>query len=364
MLETTETPPPRLGDVPVDVRSVATTGLFVLAVFYTAYHTRAFVVPVILAVLLDLLFSPLVRRLTRSRVPQALSGAIVVFALIAVLGVGIYGLSGPAADWIARAPQSLRTIQERLDTLQQPMEKVTRTAEQVEKLTDVTQPPPERGVVTVQVRDRPLRRVLFGGTQDLLGSALVVFVLLYFLLASGDLFLSKLIRVLPTLQDKKRAVQIARDTEDQISSYLITTTAINLVFGVAVGVAMYLLGVPNPALWGVLAAITNYVPYLGALAMVVILGLVALLQFGDLGRTLLVPGVFLALNLVESMLLTPILLGQRLTLNPVVVFVGVLFWGWLWGIVGAILAVPILAVFKIVCDHVERLAPVGEFLGP
>ncbi len=206
--------------------------------------------------------------------------------------------------------------------------------------------------------------MLFGGTQDLLGSALVVFVLLYFLLASGDLFLSKLIRVLPKLRDKKRAVQIARDTEDQISSYLITTTAINLVFGVAVGVAMYLLGVPNPVLWGVLAAITNYVPYLGALAMVAILGLVALLQFGDPGRTLLVPGVFLALNLVESMLLTPILLGQRLTLNPVVVFVGVLFWGWLWGVVGAILAVPILAAFKIVCDHVERPAPVGEFLGP
>jgi predicted PurR-regulated permease PerM len=363
-LETTETPPARLRDVPVDVRAVALTGLFVLAVFYTAFHTRAFIVPVILAVLLHFLFSPLVRRLKRARIPQPLSAATVVLGLIAALGFGIYGLSGPAADWIERAPQSLRTIQARLDALQRPMASVTRTAEQVEKLTEVTESPPERGVVTVQVRDRSLRRMLFGGTQDLLGSALTVFVLLYFLLASGDLFLTKLIRVLPTLQDKKRAVQIARDTEDQISSYLITTTAINLVFGIAVGVAMHLLGVPNPALWGVLAAVTNYVPYLGALAMVVILGLVALLQFGDLGRTLLVPGVFVALNLAESMLLTPVLLGRRLTLNPVVVFVGVLFWGWLWGIVGALLAVPILAAFKIVCDHVERLAPVAEFLGP
>jgi predicted PurR-regulated permease PerM len=363
-LETTEAPPARPRDVPIDVHSIALTGLFVLAVFHTAFHTRAFIVPVLLAVLLDFLFSPLVRRLKRARVPQPLSAAAVVLGLIAVLGLGIYGLSGPAADWIARAPESLRTMKQRLDTLQRPMASVTRTAEQVEKLKEATEAPPERGVVTVQVRDRSLRRMLFGGTQDLLAAGLTVFVLLYFLLASGDLFLTKLIRVLPRLQDKKRAVQIARDTEDQISSYLITTTATNLVFGVAVGFAMHLLGLPNPVLWGVLAAVTNYVPYLGALAMVVILGLVALLQFGDLGRTLLAPGVFLALNLVESMLLTPILLGHRLTLNPAVVFVGVLFWGWLWGIVGAILAVPILAAFKIVCDHVETLAPVGEFLGP
>ena len=356
--------PPAPVQAPLDLRSVALTGLFVLAVFYTAYHARALVVPVILAVMLDFLLSPLVRRLKRARIPPALSGALVVLGLVATLSVSIYGLSGPAAVWMARAPESMRVIESRLERLRRPMERVTRTADQVEKLTEVTQGAPERGVVTVQVKDRSVSQMLFGGTQDLLGSALTVFVLLYFLLAAGDMFLTKVIRVLPRLQDKKRAVQIARDTEDQISAYLITTTAINLVFGVVVGCAMHLLGVPNAVLWGALAAITNYVPYLGAMAMLVVLSVVAVLHFDDPGSALLVPASFLALNLVESALISPLLVGRQLTLNPVVVFLGVLLWGWLWGFMGALLAVPILATFKIVCDHVEGLAPVAEFLGP
>jgi len=356
--------PPAPVQAPLDLRSIALTGLFVLAVFYTAYHARSLVVPVILAVMLDFLFSPLVRRLKRARVPPALSGALVVLGLVATLSVSIYGLSGPAAVWMARAPESMRMIESRLERLRRPMERVTRTADQVEKLTEVTQGAPERGVVTVQVKDRSVSQMLFGGTQDLLGSALTVFVLLYFLLAAGDMFLTKVIRVLPRLQDKKRAVQIARDTEDQISAYLITTTGINLVFGVVVGCAMHLLGVPNAVLWGALAAISNYVPYLGAMAMLVVLSVVAVLHFDDPGSALLVPASFLALNLVESALVSPLLVGRKLTLNPVVVFLGVLLWGWLWGFMGALLAVPILATFKIVCDHVEGLAPVAEFLGP
>jgi predicted PurR-regulated permease PerM len=127
---------------------------------------------------------------------------------------------------------------------------------------------------------------------------------------------------------------------------------------------MHLLGVPNAVLWGALAAITNYVPYLGAMAMLAILSVVAVLHFDDPGRVLLVPAAFLALNLLESALVSPILVSRQLTLNPVVVFLGVLLWGWLWGFMGALLAVPILAASKIVCEHVERLAPVAEFLGP
>jgi predicted PurR-regulated permease PerM len=177
-------------------------------------------------------------------------------------------------------------------------------------------------------------------------------------------FLAKLVKVLPTLTDKKRALQIARDTERSISYYLVTTSAVNLGFGGAVAVAMHLVGMPNAVLWGVLAAVTNFIPYLGAVAMVIILGLAALLEFDDVWRALLVPAVFFGLNFAEGYLLTPLALGRRLTLNPVVVFVGVLFWGWVWGVAGALLAVPILAAVKIVCDRIEGLAAVGEFLGP
>jgi predicted PurR-regulated permease PerM len=204
---------------------------------------------------------------------------------------------------------------------------------------------------------------VFGGTQNVLGAAFVVSVLLYFLLASGDLFLTKLIKVLPRLSDKKRAVQIARETEDQISAYMVTVTVVNVTFGVLVGVVLKLQGMPNPVLWGVLAGVTNYVPYVGGLAMAAILGVVALVHYDTSGQAAMVPLVFLVLNFFEGNIITPRLIGQRLALNPVVVFTGVLFWGWIWGVVGALIAVPILAAIKIVCDHVEGLSPIGELLG-
>jgi predicted PurR-regulated permease PerM len=347
----------------VDIRSVVLTGLFLLALAYTAYFARSFLVPVILAVLLEFLFRPLVRRLKRARIPESLTAAVVVLGLVGTLGAGLYTLSAPAAAWMARAPQSLSLVRTRLQKLRRPVEHLARTAEQVQDLTEVggrsgSEP------VKVELQSRTIGQVLFGGTQDLLTSAMVVFVLLYFLLSSGELFLTKLIKVLPTLEDKKRAVQIARQTEDQISQYLISTTVINLAFGVVVGAAMFLLDMPNPVLWGVLAGIANYVPYLGGIVTTVVLALVAVLRFDDLNHALLVPAVFVALNFVEGNLLKPMVVGRQLLLNPVVLFLGVLFWGWIWGIAGSLLAVPLLAALKIACDRIEGLAPIGELLGP
>jgi predicted PurR-regulated permease PerM len=239
-----------------------------------------------------------------------------------------------------------------------PLQRFTRTAEHVEKMTDMV----DTRTPQVELKRESLAATVFGGTQNFLGSAMIVSVLLFFLLASGDLFLTKVIRVLPRLADKKRAVQIARETEDQISAYLLTVTLVNVVFGVLVGVVVKLLGMPNPVLWGVLAGITNFIPYMGALVMAVILGLVALLHYQTTAQAAVVPLVFLTLNFFEGNVITPRLIGQRLALNPVVVFTGVLFWGWIWGVVGALMAVPILAAVKIVCDHIEGLSPIGEFL--
>jgi predicted PurR-regulated permease PerM len=353
-----EAPTPTPFPVRVDIRSVALTGIFVLAVFYTLYVARAFLVPLMVGVLLSFLFSPLVRRLRRARIPESLSAAAILLAVVATVGGGLYGLSGPAAAWIAQAPQALSTVETRMRTVMRPLERFTRTAEHVEKMTDMdsTRTP------QVELKRESLAATVFGGTQNFLGSAMIVSVLLFFLLASGDLFLTKVIRVLPRLADKKRAVQIARETEDQISAYLVTVTLVNVVFGVLVGVVVKLLGMPNPVLWGVLAGITNFIPYMGALVMAVILGLVALLHYETTGQAAVVPLVFLMLNFFEGNVITPRLIGQRLALNPVVVFTGVLFWGWIWGVVGALMAVPILAAVKIVCDHIEGLSPIGEFL--
>jgi len=352
-------PTPTPLPVRVDIRSIALTGLFVLAVFYTLYVARAFLVPLVVGLLLSFLFNPLVRRLRRARIPTPVSAAAILLAVVAIVGAGLYGLSGPAASWIAQTPQAIATVESRLEKVTRPLERFTRTAEHVEQMTEMG----EGGPPQVELKRDSLAATVFGGTQNFLGSALIVSVLLYFLLASGDLFLTKLIKVLPRLSDRKRAVQIARETEDQISAYLVTTTMVNVVFGVLVGIVVKLQGMPNPVLWGVLAGLTNFIPYVGALAMAVILWLVALLHFPTNAEAAAVPLVFLILNFFEGNIITPRLIGNRLALNPVVVFTGVLFWGWIWGIMGALMAVPILAVIKILCDHIEGLSPIGEFLG-
>jgi predicted PurR-regulated permease PerM len=352
-------PTPTPFPVRVDVRSIALTGIFVLGVFYTLYVARAFLIPLVVGMLLSFLFNPLVRKLKRARIPPALSAAGILLGVVVTFGAGLYGLSGPATTWIAQTPQALTTAEAKLRKLMQPLERFNRTAAHVEKMTDMGQ----GNTPQVELRRETLGEAVFGGTQNFLGSALIVSVLLYFLLAAGDMFLTKLIKVLPRLSDKKRAVQIARETEDQISAYLGTITAVNIVFGVMVGVVVKLQGMPNPVLWGVLAGITNFIPYMGALAMAVILGLVAIIHFDTTGQAMMVPLVFLILNFFEGNVVTPRLIGQRLALNPVVVFTSVLFWGWIWGIVGSLLAVPIMAALKIVCDHIEGLSPIGEFLG-
>lgn len=354
-----ERPTPTAFPVHVDVRSVAHTGLFVLAVFYTLYFARSLLVPLVLALLLSFLFSPVVRKLKRARVPEGVSAALIVVALMGTVGYSAYRLSGPAAQWIARAPRTLDKLKSRVRELRRPMAQVSQAAEQVEQATDVG----GGGALKVEIRGQTLGRAVFGGTQDFLASGLVVCILAYFLLASGDLFLTKVIRALPRLEDKKRAVQIARETEDHVSSYLGTISLINTLFGAVVGLAMWLLGLPNPALWGVVAGATNFIPYLGGLACTAILGIVALAEFDSIGRALTVSGVFLALNTLEGSFLTPMIQGRQLSLNPVVIFVGVLLWGWLWGVPGTLLAVPIMATIKILCDHIEGLAPIGEFLG-
>ena len=252
-------------------------------------------------------------------------------------------------------------VQRKLRTLRFPMEQMSRTADQVERTIAG-----DSGAAPVPAVKSPawIKDALFGGTTAFVSEAVVVIVLLYFLLASGDLFLRKLIKVLPTFKDKKRAVEIAREVENNISTYLFTVTLINMGVGVAVGMGVWLLDMPNPVLWGALACVLTYIPYLGAVVGIGVLGLAALLVFDDLGHALAVPGVYLVVSFLEGNFITPLVLGRRLSLNPVVIFVGLLFWFFLWGIPGALLAVPTLAVFKIVCDHVDTLAPIGEFFGP
>ncbi|HET6837835.1 MAG TPA: AI-2E family transporter [Gemmatimonadales bacterium] len=353
----------KLGDAlreRVEIRSLSITGLFVLASFYTLYFARAFFLPIILAVLLDFLLSPLIRGLKRARIPEPLGAAIVILALLGTAGAAVYGLIDPAKEWAAKLPGSMREAENRLRTLRSPVEQVSKTAEQVEQATQMND---QSKTPEVVVKGPSLTERLFGTTQTLVASFVEVIILLYFLLAAGDLFLQKLIKVLPQFRDKKTAVSIARETEASISTYLVTVTLVNLALGVAVAGVMFLLGMPNPLLWGALAALVEFVPYIGATALVAVLFLAGLVAFDQIGHALLVPAAYLAVNILQSQFIAPLILGRRLTLNPVAIFVGLVFWWWIWGVPGAFIAVPLLATFKIFCDHIEALAPIGEFLG-
>jgi predicted PurR-regulated permease PerM len=347
---------------PATPRSLGITVLAVLAVFYTLYLARAFFLPIAFALLLDFLFRPAVRALARLRIPLPLGAALVVLSLIGLGGLAVYGLSGPVQTWAEHSSETVATAQRRLHRLLQPLQRVTKTAQQVESAAGgVAGGAPDAPEVVV--RGPSIVSRIFGSTQRFLASALEVLILLYFLLAAGDLFLQRLVRGLPRVPDRQKAVEITRETEASISTYLLTAATVNLIEGLVVTGAMYLLGMPNAPLWGALVVVLEFVPYVGAVAMTVILTVAGLATFDDVGRGLLVPAVFLAINLVQANFVSPVFLGRRLALNPVALVISIAFWFWIWGIPGAFIAVPLLATFKILCDHVETLAPIGEFLG-
>lgn len=343
----------------VEIRSVAITGLFLLAVLYTLFFARAFLLPIVIAILLDFLLSPVIRALKRAHIPEPLGAALVILTLLGALGGGIYRLAGPAREWMDKAPESISQVQGRLQRLRKPVEQVTRAAEQVEAATEVSHGGPQE----VVLRGPRLSERFFGTTQSLLTGALETIILLYFLLAAGDLFLQKLIRVIPLLKDKKKAVAIARETEASISTYLFTVALVNIGLGIAVTLVMLLIKMPNAVLWGSMAALAEFIPYVGATVMLGTLAMAGLVTFPDVGHALLVPGAYLAVNLLQANFVTPTVLGRRLTLNPVAILIGLVFWWWIWGVGGAFIAVPLLATLKIFCDHIESLAPIGEFLG-
>lgn len=345
---------------PVHVRSFTLTGIFLLLALYALKIGSDFFVPVILAFLLSFLFAPVVRLLHRLYIPLSLGAALVLFGLIGVLTFGIYQLAAPASGWMAKLPKAAAQLEYRLSNLKQTFREFSKASREVERITKFD----TAGTAQqVEVKKSSVGEILLGQTQGFLVSGGVMFVLLFFLLASGDMFLRKLVTVLPRFENKKLAVEISRQIEHDISRYLLTVTLINAVFGSAVGLSMYFIGLPNALLWGVMAGLLHFIPFLGAIVGISVVTLVALVTMDQLTSILLVPSAYLGLNLLEEYLFFPFLIGRRLLLNPVVIFIWLIFWGWLWGIPGALMAVPLLAIFKIVCDHIEPLAAVAEFLG-
>ena len=336
--------------------------LALLAVVYTLYFGRSFFIPIFFALELNFLFSPAIRWLRRKvHIPAPLTSAVLILGLAGGLGYGVYSLATPAQGWLVSAPTTLARAGDKLHKIMQPVEQVTRTADQMDKVASVTGTGGKTQQVVVAGPSMGSR--FFGTTQSIVGALLEVLVLAFFLLSAGDLFLQKTIKISTRRASQRTAVEIAREIEASISRYLVTSVFLNVIEGAVFTLIMYLLKMPNPFLWGALVTCLEFIPYVGAITLIVILTIAALTVFDSVGHALLIPGSFVALNLIQGNLVGPMVMGHRLSLNPVAIFIGVAFWWELWGIAGAFLAVPMLASLKIICDHVEWLSGIGEFLG-
>ena len=343
----------------IEFKSIALKGLFIIAFFYTLYFARALILPFILALLLNFLLRPVVRVLKKINIPELAGAALVLIALLGSAGYGMIRLSGPAAEWINKAPEGLHQIELKVGFLRKPLEGINNAVEELKRITRMgAEKKPE-----VEIRPPGITDAVLTGTREVIVKSSVMLILLYFLLASGDLFLRKLIKLFPKLDKKKQIVKIIREVEHHTSRYLYTVTVINIFTGISIGVGMYLIGLPNALLWGVMAGFLIFLPYIGPLIGISIVTIIAFLTFDSIGRVLLAPAIYFALETIQGQIVTPLVLGLRFTLNPVVIFIWLIFWGWMWGIVGAMLAFPMLTIFKILCDHIEPLSPIGEFLG-
>lgn len=353
---------------PFDAARVALVVMAVLAVLYTLYFAADIVLPILLALVLNLLLLPGKRLLTeRVRLPGALAALLLIIGVFAVITAVGLAISLPASNWIARAPEGLPKLQQHLGVVAPAVEFARKGFDQLQHLMQSggsaigSQPQP----VMVQ-QSSSLGGVgmqILSGTRAALGQVLILLAVLFFSLAYGDSLLRSLVEIMPSFGDKRRVVDIANEIERNISGYLVTITVMNAAVGVGNGLSMWALGMPDPLLWGTLAFLLNYIPILGPVTGIVIFFFVGLFTSPSLGQALLPPAVYLALHVLEGETVTPMLLARRFTLNPVLVIVSLFFWDWMWGVAGALLAVPLLAIMKIVSDRIPVLTPLGHLLG-
>jgi predicted PurR-regulated permease PerM len=340
------------------IQSFSVTGLFVLAILYSLYFAADFILPIILAFLMSLFLLPFVRLLRKGGIPEPIGAGIAILLMVfLLLGAGSL-VTRPFAGFLQDFPLYLDKIKDRVSFLSGPLQEISQASKQVEQMMGSSQ-----GSALLALKQESLLQLLFSQTPVFVAKLIIVAVLTYFLLAHGEFFVRKTVKVLPTFEDKRRVVEIAREIEWSISRYLASITLLNLGLGTLVGTVAALVGVANPLMWGGAAFLLNYIPFIGSACGIVFIAIASLIQFENPWYACLAPAAYLFLNAMESNFITPHVVGRWMTLNPVAIILSFLFWGWLWGVPGMLLAVPILAVTKIVCDHIDHLAPIGEFLG-
>jgi predicted PurR-regulated permease PerM len=362
----TESTPPSANEAPVitlsrrERTSIALNGLFVLALLFALYFAATLLIPLVVAVLLSMLLAPVVNVLGRVGLPTPAGAALVVLSLLTLFVATAVGLSGAAQSWINRVPQDFHRIEEKLQLLRKPLDSLKAATRKIEQATEADAARP----MEVKVERPGIVEQLLTGTPRILASVGMVVLLLFLLLASGDAFLRKVVEITPTLADKKRAVEITRSIQSDIGLYLGTLTLLNCMMGLAIAAICWTVGLPDPPLWGAVVLLLSFAPYVGSAVITGVLALAGLLTFTQWSTALIPAAVYLAMMFTVANLIVPFVVGRRLTLSPIAIFVAIIFWGWMWGVIGALVAVPLLASFKIICERIDPLAPVAEFLTP
>ena len=365
-------PEPIALQMPVDVRSVALSILAIAAVIMMLRYMQEVFVPLVLGGLLFYALDPLVDWMERHKVPRALGASLVILALVGGLSSGAYALRFQVMAVVEQLPLAAQRFREAFrdqDGQAGTLSKMQEAAKEIEKTADsVAGNDARRGVTKVQIEEPAFaaRAYLWAGSLgavSLAGQALMVLLLTFFLLLSDDLFKRKLVEGIPTFARKKLTVQVLDQIADQIERFLLVQVFTSVVVGVATWAALWAIGLQQPAVWGLMAGVFNSIPYFGPVIVTGGLTVVAFLQFGTFTMALAVAGIALTITSLEGWLLTPTLLSRAANMNQVSVFVGLIFWSWIWGVWGMLLAVPLMMVLKVVCDHVESLQPVGHLLG-
>jgi predicted PurR-regulated permease PerM len=334
---------------------VSIIGLFIIATLAVLVLAKAVLIPIFAAMLLAAVFSPLVDFYRRYRFPAPLAAAIIVVSLVLVIFAVARTIAEPLSDWLQALPAAFSSLQDAFMHWWIPVgRKMGMGPSEAAQTARVA---PQVAAQTVSITG-----VMLSWLQEIVAGTAATLILLFFLLSSPHLFTLKMVRVLPRLRDKMKAVEIVRTVGREVSVYFLTITCINIGLGVATTLVMFALGMPTPLLWGVMATLFNFVPYVGPATCLAVLTLTAWTTFHTAAHVIAVPAAFFALTILEGQILNPLIVGNRLSCNPVVIFASMTVWAWMWGIPGLIAAVPILVVLKTFAYHVEALAPVAEFL--
>jgi predicted PurR-regulated permease PerM len=342
-----------------DVANVFLGGLLLLASLAACYLAAAILLPIVVAFVLMLVLQPAMRILQRLHVPRLAAAVLIILVFFGALaGIGMM-LSGPAASWAQKLPSGIPKLQERLSFLSEPIAAFQRLMSRAESLTQLKT---QSGPLPVTLAGAGLSERLLDSTRAVVSGMLEIVLVLFFLLMAGDTFLRRLVEVLPRFKNKRQAVEISQQIESDISAYLMTITVMNLAVGIATGIAAALCGLGDPILWGSVAFLLNFVPILGPLMGVVIFLVAGLITIETLWLAVMPAALYLGIHITEGETITPMLLARRFTINPVLVIIALVFWYWMWGVPGAILATPMLAVTKIICDRIEALKPFGHFI--